>query len=109
MPYQEPDPTDPMTLHGVVVETDSEDAMVDMAVCFIEEYARLGFDEDRIWRMFHVQGYAGPAMALGVLGEDKIRELIAAEMELRGPQRPKEQSASMGPAGLSFPVLETGR
>lgn len=39
MPYDDPDPTDPMTLHSVVVETRDNSAMTDMAECFIDEYA----------------------------------------------------------------------
>ncbi len=31
MPYADPDATDPMTLHGVVVETQSDAAMRDMS------------------------------------------------------------------------------
>ena len=108
MPYDDPDPTDPMTLHGVGVETDSDDAMVEMATCFIEEYARLGFDAERIERMFHTQGYAGPAMALGQLGEDRIRTLIAEEIALRGPRHVKRNGIETTAAGISLPVLEAG-
>jgi hypothetical protein len=100
-----------MTLHGVVVETESDAAVVEMAVCFIEEYARLGFDADRIQRMFHTQGYAGPAMALQILGEQRIRELIADEMALRGPRPLAEgrSTTTSTSAGISLPVLDPGR
>lgn len=108
MPYEDPDPTDPMTLHGVVVETESDEAMVEMAVCFIEEYARLGFDADRMERMFHTQGYAGPAMALKVLGEQRIRTLIAEEVALRGPRHSQKTRCTTTSAGISLPVLESG-
>jgi hypothetical protein len=108
MPYQDPDPTDPMTLHGVEIETESDEAMVDMAACFIEEYARLGFDSDRILRMFHTQGYAGPAMALRVLGEERIRELVVQEMALRGPRFSKKNRCTATSTGISLPVLESG-
>jgi len=109
MPYQDPDPTDPMTLHGVAVETDNENAVVDMAVCFIEEYVRLGFDAERIERIFWTKGYAGPAMALQALGAERIRELIADEIALRGPRRAAHPSGdTTTPSGISLPVLETG-
>lgn len=87
MPYDDPDPTDPMTLHGVELETTSEDATVDMAECFIDEYARLGFDANRILHMFKTKGYAGPYMATTVLGEARIRELVDAVLSRWGGRR----------------------
>lgn len=83
MPYDDPDPTDPMTLHGVGVETDDENAMVEMAQCFIEEFARMGFSADRLLRMFTHPGYAGPHLAYRHLGEERIRGLIHDELDLR--------------------------
>lgn len=76
MPYDDPDPTDPMTLHGMSCETENDNAVREMADCFIEEYFRLGFDPDRVFRMFSTQGYQGPNMALETLGEEAIRNLI---------------------------------
>ena len=108
MPYDDPDPTDPMTLHGVVVETDSDEAMVEMAVCFIEEYVRLGFGADRISQMFHTRGYAGPALALRTLGDERVRKLISEEIALRGPRYAKKECDTTISAGISLPVLETG-
>ncbi|MCB1693580.1 MAG: hypothetical protein KDI19_12505 [Pseudomonadales bacterium] len=108
MPYQDPDPTDPMTLHGVEVEAQGVEAMVDMAVCFIEEYARAGFDADRIMRMFHTRSYAGPALALRTLGERRIRELIADEIAIRGSRRLGRERLATTSAGIELPVLETG-
>ena len=63
MPYDDPDPTDPMTLHGVAVETEDDGPMIDMAACFVEEYLRSGFDADRVLGVFKTQGYAGPFLA----------------------------------------------
>ena len=74
-----------MTLHGVVVETESDAAMRDMAECFAEEYIRSGFDADRVLEMFQTQGYAGAFLAYQTLGEEAIRGLIAEFMQLRGP------------------------
>jgi hypothetical protein len=87
MPYDDPDPTDPMTLHGVAVETDDDTAMLEMAECFVDEYARLGFDANRILHMFNVRGYAGPFMATTVLGKERIRELVNAVLARWGGRR----------------------
>ena len=76
MPYDDPDPTDPMTLHGVVVETDDPTTMLEMATCFIDEYLRMGFTEDRVLSMFRIPQYVGPYMAYESLGKEAIAELI---------------------------------
>jgi hypothetical protein len=65
-----------MTLHGVAVETDDSSAMREMAVCFIEEYLRMGYGRDDLLGMFRVRRYAGPYLAYRALGEDSIAALI---------------------------------
>lgn len=106
MPYDDPDMTDPMTLHGVGVETGDEMAMINMAACFIEEYARLGFGEYRIMRLFQTQGYAGPALAYRVLGHERIQCMVAEEMRKWGPDVRHREPFTRTPAGCSLPVLE---
>ncbi len=107
MPYDDPDATDPMTLHGVVVTTENDDAMRDMAECFVEEYIRSGFDADRILKMFQTQGYAGPFLAYQTLGEDVIRRLIEELMPLWGHRRDKTAQESSVNGDVSLPVLES--
>ncbi len=87
MPYKDPDPTDPMTLHGVVVQTDDPSAMREMAVCFIEEYTRIGYDRNRIASMFKVPRYAGPYMAYRALGDETIATLIDEIASIWGGRR----------------------
>ena len=87
MPYDDADPTDPMTLHGVGVETSGDSAMQEMAECFVDEYARLGFDANRILHMFNTRGYAGPFMATEVLGKERIRELVDTVLARWGGRR----------------------
>lgn len=98
MPYDDPDPTDPMTLHGFAFETEDGTAMRDMAACFVEEYARLGFAPGRIMRMFRTRTYAGPFLAYQTLGDAEIRALVEANCSIR---RPRTDGGS--------PVRETGR
>jgi len=90
MPYGEPDNSDPMVLNGVVLE-DGEappiDAVREMAECFIDEYARLGFDANRILHMFRTRGFAGPYMAAEILGEAVIRELVDLVLARWGGRR----------------------
>ncbi len=110
MPYDDPDPTDPMTLHGVGVETDDPDAMRNMAACFVEEYLRMGFDAERVLHLFRIKGYAGPRMAYEALGESAIQAIIDEQVRLRGPHAEKHRSAEFehrpnGDIGLM--VLDT--
>ena len=107
MPYNEPDATDPMTLTGVVIETEDDQAMREMADCFVEEYTRLGFDPERLLRVFKTRGYVGPFMAYKALGEPAIRKLIEEHAQRRGPVRsapPEPESAS----GINIPLNVLG-
>jgi|CXWL01.1.fsa_nt_gi hypothetical protein len=90
MPYGKPDQTDPMTLSGVVLEdvgAPTQEAVLEMAECFIDEYARLGFDANRILHVFRTKGYAGPYMATELLGEQTIRELVEMVLARWGGRR----------------------
>jgi hypothetical protein len=110
MPYDDPDPTDPMTLHGVLMddgEPPSVDAVLDMAECFVEEFARMGFDANRILHLFDTKGYAGPAMAAEILGKKRVRELVDTVLA-RWKDRGGESSViGEGPGRLSLAVLNT--
>jgi len=76
MPHNDPDQSDPMTLHGVSVGTDDPTVTREMAVCFIEEYLRMGYGRERVLSMFANPGYAGPYMAGQALGEPLIATLV---------------------------------
>ncbi len=105
MPYDDPDPTDPMTLHGVFVETSDDAAMVEMAECFIDEYARLGFDANRILHMFNTRGYAGPFMATKVLGKERIRDLVTTVLDRWGGRRDAAPAHAQENRAVSLTVL----
>ncbi|MEK6799929.1 MAG: hypothetical protein AABZ12_13260 [Planctomycetota bacterium] len=105
MPYDDPDPSDPMTLHGVAVETSDDDAMQEMAECFIEEYARLGLDADRILHMFNTQGYAGPYLAATVLGKEQIGELVKTVLARWGGRRAGMAGGTREQREVSLTVL----
>ncbi len=87
MPHDDPAATDPLTLHGVVVETEDGSAMREMAECFVEEYLRGGFDAQAVLQMFKTRGYAGPFLACQTLGEDVIRKIIDEQLALRNRHR----------------------
>ena len=106
MPYEEPDPTDPMTLHGVSCETDSDQAHREMSACFVEEYLRLGFSREQILEMFQTKGYAGPHLAYQILGKEVIASLID-EYTLRWGPRQRNQVIDRNADGdVVLPILE---
>ncbi len=106
MPYDDPDATDPLALHGVVVETRDDSAMREMTECFVEEYLRSGFGIDRILQMFRTKGYAGPFLAYQTLGEDAIRRIIDELTSLRGGRATEAPSVPDTNGQISLPVLE---
>jgi len=105
MPYDDPDSTDPLTLHGVAVETSDDSAVLEMAECFIDEYARLGFTADRILHLFDARGYAGPYMATMVLGRDRIRRLVEDVLARWGGRRPASSDPKNEERRVSLTVL----
>ncbi len=78
MPLHEPDDTDPMELVGVRLPAASDESTRTMAECFVEEFARLGYDQHAILELFRNPEYAAAHDALRVLGETHIAELAEA-------------------------------
>jgi hypothetical protein len=85
MPMREADTDDPMELVGVRLPVADDQAMRDMAECFVEEFVRLGHTADELMRMFRNPFYAGVHQAYRVLGEAPIGELIAKYIRLFRP------------------------
>ena len=83
MPYDDPDPSDPHLLIGVEVPAE-EGSELEMAYVFAEEFARMGFSEQRLLALFHHPFYAGANRALKTLGEEKIRSIIRETMDVWG-------------------------
>ncbi len=75
MPYNDPDPTDPSVLVGVVLPADAETTR-EMAYVFAEEFARMGYDSKRLLGLFKNPFYAGAHEAYRALGEEAIRHII---------------------------------
>ena len=75
MPYNDPDPTDPNVLVGVVLPADAE-AMREMAYVFAEEFVRMGYDGKFLLALFQNPLYAGAHGAYRTLGEEAILTII---------------------------------
>jgi hypothetical protein len=102
MPHNDPDPTDPMALHGVAVQTDDPAVMREMAQCFIEEYLRMGYARDRVLSMFATPRYAGPYMARQALGEEAIAALIDEVASRWGGRRREPATQETSRSGLKM-------
>ena len=108
MPYDDPDPADPMLLVGVTLPA-GEDSAEDMAYVFAEEFARLGFSEQRLLSLFHEPFYAGAHQALQLLGEEKIRLIVQEAAGMWGQvqysveEPPERPSWDVPVSALRFP------
>lgn len=72
-----PDPEDPLALVGVRLERGpDEQALAEMARCFVEEYARIGWSGDRILSLFRNPFFRGPHRILSLKGEEFVRDLV---------------------------------
>ncbi len=89
MPYDDPDPQDPNVLVGVSVPAPGgvAHAMREMAYTFAEEFAALGYDEQRLSSLFQRPFYAGAHQAFQVLGEAEIRKIIQESLSAWGGYR----------------------
>jgi hypothetical protein len=75
MPLNDPDPTDPNMLVGVMLPADAE-ATRDMAYVFAEEFARLGYSREQLLWLFKNPFYGGAHGAYRALGEAEILSII---------------------------------
>ncbi len=93
MPYHEPDPTDPNVLVGVEIPSAAE-TTEEMAYVFAEEFARIGFDQDRIMHVFSRPFYAGAHRAYLELGSDRIEQIVDECLSIWGHAARTAASAS---------------
>ena len=85
------EPEDPMALVGVGFDRrPDEEALTEMARCFVEEYARMGWSGERILRVFRNPFYRGPNQILRLKGEDFVRGLTNAVDRMRSQARPTD-------------------
>ncbi|HXG51308.1 MAG TPA: hypothetical protein VNN77_07890 [candidate division Zixibacteria bacterium] len=75
MPYKDVEADDPMELVGVVLPAAAE-TMEEMAYAFAEEFALMGYDADRLLRLFQNPFYAGAHQAYRALGDAAIRGIV---------------------------------
>lgn len=74
---KEAEAEDPMGLVGVALGEICEAEWIEMADCFIEEFARLGWTREQVLRMFRTPSYAAAHRIWRVKGEPFVAERIA--------------------------------
>lgn len=85
-PPGRPHPDDPLELVGVALPAD-EESVREMAWTFAEEYAALGFDEERLWKLFRSPRYAGAHRAWQLLGDREVGRIVEESVGLFGRVR----------------------
>ncbi len=93
-PPVQPSSDDPMELVGVALPAD-EAAVREMAYTFAEEFAQLGYGEERLLKLFRSPSYAAVHQAWLALGDDEVRRIVAecvgvfgsVRFVVRGPRR----------------------
>ena len=77
---------DPMELMGMVMPGD-ENTLEEMAECFIDEYARLGWGERQILALFVSPMFMATHRVYRTKGEDYVRDLIQKRLDIWHPNR----------------------
>jgi hypothetical protein len=83
MPRDHPEPDDPHLLVGVGLPGD-EATTREMAAAFADEFAQMGFDRDRLLRLFANPFYAGAHAARALLGEGEITRIVEESLRAYG-------------------------
>jgi hypothetical protein len=86
MPYDDPEPDDPHLLVGVSLPGD-EASTREMAAAFADEFAQMGFDRDRLLRLFANPFYAGAHAARQLLGDAEVVRIVEDSVRVYGTRR----------------------
>ena len=92
MPYDDPDPQDPMMLMGVGLPADRA-TQVEMAYTFAEEYARLGYSESQVMGLFREPFYSGANDLFRELGEREVAKIVHETLTAWGRMRLVDRDA----------------
>lgn len=95
MSFKRPEADDPMMLVGVSVPVDQE-SVREMAATFADEFAAMGYGEERLLNLFREPFYTGAHRAYQVLGEVEIGRIARAATAFWGGHRVTIQDADSG-------------
>ena len=83
MPYDDPEPDDPHLLVGVRLPGD-EATTHEMAAAFADEFAQMGFNRERLLRLFSNPFYTGAHAARELLGDAEITRIVVESLRAYG-------------------------
>jgi len=87
VPYDDYDAEDPLELVGCEIELE-EEHLTEMAECFVEEFARLGYGANQLLELFRNPFYRGPHSVYRRRGESWVKDLIEARLGARPDATP---------------------
>ncbi len=96
------EPDDPFQPVAVALSTPGHDGMAEMARCFVEKFAIMGWPPQRIFKLFTIPEFAGSHSVYQERGRAYVKEIIASVM---GPGSIAELEAD----DLSLPVVAPQR
>ena len=76
MPYGDPEPDDPLELTGVILPAADESSLREMACCFVKEFMRDGWSDERLRAMFRAPNYRGPYLVWRLKGDAYVDAVI---------------------------------
>ena len=86
MAWKEAEAGDPLERVAVSLPADGE-SVREMAATFAEEFAAMGFGEQRLLRLFRSPRYAGAHHAWRILGDEEVRRIVAESVAVFGSVR----------------------
>jgi hypothetical protein len=108
MPHDDPEPDDPHLLVGVSLPGD-EATTLEMAAAFADEFAQMGFDRDRLLRLFASPFYAGAHAARQLLGDAEITRIVVESLRVYGNRTHAVLDADSGDDEPEKPVALRGK
>ncbi len=88
------DPEDPMEMIGVELPGQSEAEVRDMVLCYAEEFARDGWNEEKLLAMFRNPFYLGPHLVWRQKGDSFVLSVIKEAIGIWQPIRHKASADS---------------
>ena len=76
MTHKTPEPDDPLELTGVILPAEDDASLKEMAVCFVEEFLRDGWSDEKLLAMFKNPFYRGPFLVWKEKGDAFVEAVI---------------------------------
>ncbi len=108
MPHGDPEPDDPHLLVGVSLPGD-EATVREMAAAFADEFAQMGFDRERLLKLFRDPFYAGAHAARRLLGDAEVARIVIESLRVYGGRGHAILDAAADDPGPERSAVRQGR